>query len=431
MKTFDFKPNDTLFVRDARPIAAGNVYGRGANWPLPTVLHGALRTALLRNADCLPLKKDKDKTPRNGRVPGKLGTTAFDWLHLHGPFPVRDAKELFFPAPRDLVKSKSRDFEFLRLIERPKGKGSEFLDNLQGGFLQQIPASFEEPSKEPQPDWISSGLLQQYLTGDAIPAIENVLWRREHRIGVAINPATHGAVPGQLYGTEHLRLADKVSLRFAVAERPAHKTDHMKEAGVTLDSLDGTILQLGGEQRFGRIAGVSEDLVLPRVELATQYLKWMLVIPAIFSHGWYPGWIGTDGRVMLRVIDKDARRALRRQRRDAGWQYDEASDPAQRIRARLVAACIGKPRVMSGWELLREETEVDEKKNKGGGRPTFLAVPAGSVFYFETDSEAETLKLQAALQNRCRSDYLGEKGLGLGVCGTWENQKMDKFGKGE
>jgi hypothetical protein len=48
MKTFDFLPADTLFCRDQRPLAAGSGYGRGANWPLPTVVHGALRAALLR-----------------------------------------------------------------------------------------------------------------------------------------------------------------------------------------------------------------------------------------------------------------------------------------------------------------------------------------------------------------------------------------------
>ncbi|SPE61229.1 hypothetical protein SBV1_620001 [Verrucomicrobia bacterium] len=58
-------------------------------------------------------------------------------------------------------------------------------------------------------------------------------------------------------------------------------------------------------------------------------------------------------------------------------------------------------------------------------------MPAGAVYYFEADSAEEACKLAAALnwhgseanpttiKNR-RSTLLGEKGYGLGVCGTWE-----------
>jgi hypothetical protein len=65
-----------------------------------------------------------------------------------------------------------------------------------------------------------------------------------------------------------------------------------------------------------------------------------------------------------------------------------------------------------------------------GPRPTLLAVPAGAVYYFEADSPADAARLAAALNwhgstpghvivNR-RSTLLGEKGYGLGVCGTWQ-----------
>jgi CRISPR-associated protein Cmr3 len=50
-------------------------------------------------------------------------------------------------------------------------------------------------------------------------------------------------------------------------------------------------------------------------------------------------------------------------------------------------------------------------------------VPAGSVFYFEgtgPNPDRETARLAGVLQARCRSDFYGEKGFGLGVCGTWD-----------
>ena len=85
----------------------------------------------------------------------------------------------------------------------------------------------------------------------------------------------------------------------------------------------------------------------------------------------------------------------------------------------------GKPFAMSG------------DARKAGAKSTHLAVPADAVYYFEagpnpeldTTAEQEAQKLAAALnwhgdtagttiKNR-RSTLLGEKGFGLGVCGTW------------
>jgi hypothetical protein len=56
-------------------------------------------------------------------------------------------------------------------------------------------------------------------------------------------------------------------------------------------------------------------------------------------------------------------------------------------------------------------------------------VPAGAVYYFACDSAKDAAALASALnwhgetpgttiRNR-RSTLLGEKGFGLGVCGTW------------
>ena len=101
--------------------------------------------------------------------------------------------------------------------------------------------------------------------------------------------------------------------------------------------------------------------------------------------------------------------------------------------ARLVAAIVPKPLPVTGWALPNDTDRPD-----GGAKSTHLAVPAGAVYYFEaeansalgTTAEQEAAKLAAALnwhgsdpnpttiKNR-RSTLMGEKGFGLGVCGTW------------
>ncbi|MGB9603805.1 MAG: type III-B CRISPR module-associated Cmr3 family protein, partial [Limisphaerales bacterium] len=92
-------------------------------------------------------------------------------------------------------------------------------------------------------------------------------------------------------------------------------------------------------------------------------------------------------------------------------------------------ALVPKPVVVTGWTVGDEDTG-----EKAGAMSAHLAVPAGSVYYFEADSEQDAANLANALnwhdrpdakdfgktiKNR-RSTLLGEKGFGLGVCGTFE-----------
>ena len=75
-----------------------------------------------------------------------------------------------------------------------------------------------------------------------------------------------------------------------------------------------------------------------------------------------------------------------------------------------------------------------ERDADGGAKSTHLAVPAGAIYYFEAEPDkdggpgnaialANALNWHGAtdgtaIKNR-RSTLLGEKGYGLGVCGTW------------
>src|SRR5690606_28134218 len=115
-------------------------------------------------------------------------------------------------------------------------------------------------------------------------------------------------------------------------------------------------------------------------------LKWVLVTPAIFAHGSLPGWCADT------KTDRD------------GGQW-----PVGRIcldlpgRAHLVSWCIGKPRTVSGWDVAGDHA-----------KPTHLAVPEGSVYYFLADSPETANELARQLHWRPRSDFYGEKGCGYG-----------------
>lgn len=399
MQTYDFIPADTLFCRDQKPLAAGHSFGRGANWPLPTVLHSAIRTALLAANGGLPQRKSKLGRPHKGK-PRLVASTDYQWLNLRGPFPVDENGMTYFPRPLDLVPGKDR--RLLRLqVSANAGQ-----NNLPAP-LTHLLTNPGEPSKEEMPAWVTLNFYNDYLAGKDLPLPDEFpkLWESEHRIGVAIDPETHTAAEGQLYAAEHLRLRDGVRLRFAISEDP-----HKKQTA----HLDEKILQLGGEQRFGKVT-TADTLKLPEVNVTGTLIKWVLLTPAIFIRGWLPGWIDEkDGRVKLRAVDRTTRADRRRPSYEAGWEYDESKDTATPIAATLVAACVGKPQVVGGWD--------------DAPKPTYLAVPSGSVYYFQADSDADAQLLVQSLQHRCKSDFFGEKGLGLGVVGRGSTRPSQRPG---
>ena len=156
-------------------------------------------------------------------------------------------------------------------------------------------------------------------------------------------------------------------------------------------------------------------------------LKWVLLTPAIFPQiedhpgGWLPSWIShTDGQVMLKAGDTTR---SEREGREA-WRKRIAT--MQPIPAKLRAAITGKPIPVTGYAL---PNSADPDRTEGGAKATYLAVPAGAVYYFECESVEAAHALAHALnwhgsthgteiKNR-RSTLMGEKGFGLGICGTW------------
>jgi hypothetical protein len=203
---------------------------------------------------------------------------------------------------------------------------------------------------------------------------------------------------------------------------------------------------VGSQQRACHVEPVDGALsqflpISPPIGDGTTHIKWLLLSPAIWpaipegkaangttrqQHpgGWLPNWICPEtGQVLLKAGDIERRQGESR----ADWRKRVRA--LGNVAARLVAARIPKPIVVTGWtEALHLKDTPWQRQH--GPRPTLLAVPAGAVYYFEADTPEAAAQLAAALnwhgndtksatiRNR-RSTLLGEKGYGLGVCGTW------------
>lgn len=453
MNTLLLHPTDVLFFRDGRPME-GSLAGHGAAWPLPSVVDAALHAALHRSE--LPGHAHGHRQNRNRRE----DTRRFGSLVTAGPFPVRNDTEWFLPRPLDLGSATLRPTR-VPSLGAPWRESSSLPKPLTLAVGSTLP-----PEKDPKARaWISSAAYSDYLAGsDREPNGDEGMddadiFGAEATIGIGIDDATGTQDGERIYSARYLRLKEGWGLGcFA-------KTAEKSDVGVRQDvisqlfraSADGDSgtakIVIGGQQRictarlraFSRLPlpmGRFTDFETARLENARStapkhLVKWVLLSPAIWPEigdrslegrpttphpgGWLPNWVNAEnGRVLLRHRTGQLRRDY------SGLRHRRIAEKEEAIAAHLVAALVGKPVVVTGWALPDRNAERAE----GGAKPTHLAVPAGSVYYFACDTADAAAQLAAALNwhgdardgttiARRRSTLFGEKGFGLGVCGTW------------
>lgn len=456
------QPTDVLFFRDGRPME-GSLAGHAAAWPLPDVVNHAFHAALHRaGLSSVHLHR----SGRSGKYAGHR-ERKFGSLQTAGPFPVRvagssDAKpsgelQWFFPRPKDAQQTGT-----VAITLRPAEGGWQQTSSLPKPLAYAV-ANTRPPGKDTGGEpWLSADAYQAYLR-DPFPSSgawdpsgllhDSALADTEYVVGIAIDPETqttgHGQAAGKIYAAQYLRLRE--GYRLGVLAEAMDKLDgsSTEKQDLILRLLNEhpcTIL-VGGQQRACTAQRSPAPIPLPlprgllqptefhRLPNGCYAVKWILLTPALWPRipahsnkriqehpgGWLPNWICPEyGRVLLKAGDTE------RQPGECRDKWRERVRELQPISARLVAAIVPKPIPVTGWALPNEVDRPD-----GGAKSTHLAVPAGAVYYFEAGSPeaagqlAEALNWHGAdstyatIRNR-RSTLLGEKGYGLGVCGTWQ-----------
>ena len=448
-------PTDTLFFRDGRPMS-GALAGHGAAWPLPTVANAALHAAL---HDAQRSSGLTGSSHRHDHMRGTerhlKDTRCFGSLTSAGPFPVSPEGTWYFPRPLDLAGGTLAP----TLIPHDKTGHSSLPTPLTHPLTSNQPPTKNSPAK----DWLSGDDFSGYLagkTGEPRQARDDdEIYFAEASIGIAIDATTgttgQGDAQGKIYSAHSLRLQQgwRLGLLSCTDEKQLDGTRRDLIAQDLYRQRQGHLI-LGGQQRVCTVQlTTTPSLPLPfgltrsgdfkPAPDGKFIVKWVLLTPAIFpsitagtskrntprkAHcgGWLPTWIDPQsGHVLLQIVD-EKERDRRRKLNYAGQGY-RSEENAVALPARLIAALVPKPIPVTGWgngdESLGEES-------KSGAKSTHLAVPAGSVYYFACDSAEDAARLAAALnwhggdthgatiRNR-RSTLLGEKGFGIGVCGTW------------
>lgn len=456
INTILLHPTDILFFRDGRPME-GSLAGHGAAWPLPNVTDAAFHAALHRSGLEGHRHDQRVQAERGAKDNRRFGS-----LVTAGPFPVRkrgDQADWFFPRPQDLLD------EVLTASSVPTGKINSGMSSLPPPLKYPV-ANILPPSKERRAKaWLSGAAYQRYLDGSHTElrpeeaCDDSAFGDAEAMVGIAIDPETgttgQGEAAGKIYSARYLRLRD--DWRLGVLAKTDEKSESVQREDLIRELLNGNgQLLVGGQQRLctatrcevDRVPlplGRSSDFVSCESAGGRRWLvKWILLSPAIWPEipdhksdgtpitdregrriqhhpgGWLPNWVQfSDGQVMLRSGKSKVRRHGGKPSR--GFTEDSAG-----ISARLVAAVVPKPIPVTGWALAN-----DADRPAGGAKSLHLAVPAGAVYYFEAESPEAAQALANALnwhgddrnptgiKNR-RSTLMGEKGFGLGVCGTWK-----------
>ncbi len=417
MNTVLIEPTDVLFFRDAIPMSAGQGKGAGCRLPFPSTLHEAFRASLLRARGEVTPDKRVAGRPRDAMRKGnwheandetdvRIATKAFCSLRSLGPFPWHPEKKLLLPVPLDVALSPDRsELARLQLSPDPDVVAHRHIALADLSPIC-LPVAVTPPDKHAQlHGWWSVAQFHDYLSGELAnngdrfrPTPTECLWQPEHRIGVQIDPGSFAAARGQLYVGSYLR--PKPDVRFVAG---THLGDPRGTEDQELRSLPW--LLLGGEFRLARLWHQTETgQPLPdcfaRLRQAPTappgegpcLLKWVLITPAIFAHGSLPGWCWneTDGRPAGEVRLAASKRKPKHE-----------SLPG---RAQLISWCIGRPRTVSGFDVV-----------EGRAKPTLLAVPEGGVYYFLCENRATACALAQKLHWQPRSDFYGEKGCGYGL----------------
>ncbi len=456
MNAYTLEPQDLLFFRDGRPTATAG--GHGARWPEPSVIFDALHAALHR---AFPKPQSWEHAHRFGRSSDRdlerRATQRFGSLATGGLFPVTTDGRWLFPAPADVQMTMEADGANWLLQPVPLRLRGQC--NLPAPFIRYIAGSFAPPTKETSAPWFSSAAVTDYLEGQRPHRgnlfTNNDLFDSEWATGIGIDPETQTQDGKRIYCVEYLRLRPNVRCGFVASlTMKRDGTNDRQETIQNLFTATNTII-VGGQQRPCRVDPLIESAggLLPPGRTdgfsdgnGRYHVKWTLLSPAIWPEiqadsgkdihnhpgGWLPNWIcAATGKVLLRhrsgvvrrIWDENKKRTARR------------AESETQIAAQLVGACVPKPFPITGWterlHLLEAEShwKNSETGKAHGPRCTYLAVPAGAVYYFEADSAKAAELLASALnwhganpgteiRNR-RSTLMGEKGFGLGVCGSW------------
>jgi len=361
------EPTDVWLFRDNKPFTAQqNFVARGQFPPTPMTIQGVIRTHYLetqlqrdgrtwedyRHGNVSDAIIQRVGLPQIGERPATFGS-----LRLTGPFVAHTNSQgqvqRLIKAPLDLLYNQE-DIAYKLLSPAPT---SGFETNVPFDGWRPLTGGgvgFKEAS-----GWLTETQFKQYLTGETKDfgnlTNEEDIFKIEDRVGLALDYGRRANAESMFYRAEFTRACEGVGL--------------LVHVNLDIFEKDTGFVNIGGESRSGyyRLVQPPETLI----QQGSGHISIILLTPAYFTNGWQPDngdwsrWVGGG---------------------------------------KLVSVVIGKPHLISGWDVAHNRP-----------KPLRQYVPAGSVFFFE----AADIKGIPFTESPHDSPDQGAMGFGTFAVGVW------------
>ncbi|MDH2431441.1 type III-B CRISPR module-associated Cmr3 family protein [Pokkaliibacter sp. MBI-7] len=340
------QPVDVLYLRGNRLFDGAGDYSEAQMPPWPSMMSGALRARILEDDESF----DSEQYRKSGHYTTNLKVEkAIGTLKTPGSFTLelftlakRDQSgkgyEVYLPAPADLFVYRDNNHQAITACyQHPTPPHSAIRTSATLPMLPRLQHALRQ--KPESGYWLTLAGLTAWASGKAVKKDElissSALWKRDTRLGIALDGHSRTAAESQLYTSETVALAEDVGFIARVSG-----------AGGVLPG--NGLLRLGGDGRAASLETAS--FTLPETDLDgianSKGFRVLTLSPCLFKEGWLPNGVTLQSGHTYRL--------------DAGA-----------LQATLVCAAVDRPQVISGWNLA-------EKKPKAASR----FVPAGSVYWF-------------------------------------------------
>ncbi len=375
MKALRITPLDVVSVRDGRSFDAGGASLARALWPpTPWTVLGAVRAQLVRAMGCDPAEyggrgwHEASEAPDSVRsCVERLGPPEHPPNFALGPVLIaRNAKDLLFPLPLDLVQVKVAGVEqALRLEPKEAGPlreaGARWSNDRREWVL--FPPREGHPEKKPPYRYLTAQGAREWLSGGTptkAHACNEDPFVAESRIGIAMDPDRGRVMEGMFYQRRAYAPKGEACLRVPLL-------DLAQDLEAVLARTSG-LGELGGDRHLVRFAW--DDFEWPS---ATG---------------------GDDGRSVLWFLSPV---------RPDDVEDAHLSEVAG-ASVRVLAVASGKAMAIGGWRMWRGANRP---------RPMRRYYPAGTCVFVQGNA--------GPLHGRSIASDPFERAAGFGVClvGAW------------
>jgi len=376
-------PRDGLFCKDGRGWHTSTLgRGHGLDWPWPSTVLGALRTASGREVET----RTGRRLDADGWRAHAGGVTLARTLVLRRPTDSAwSVDHRIWPAPADARRLAGGD-HLHRLDPVPPSVRTLGRDDDEAREALWVPLLPDKAKPLPEPRWWSEARLAAWLAGGAVRSHDpaNAFEpRRRIQAHIEIREATRTVKDEALYSHDVVEALER-------SPEWTHGAEWALGVEVVLPGRAPAIASLGSDGRLARVEALPAPVfeppssVIDAFERGSRGLRLVAVTPACFAGGWRPDGLERSGGELRGRI------------------------PGLAPELVLRAAMVPRPIHVSGWDLATRRP-----------KPAASMVPPGAVYFFERadggafgSSEARALWL-AAIGDRTA------EGFGRVIPGVW------------